>query len=114
MCMPSATMKLAAKRSPPDSPEFQGRPAQCEVELTVDGQSLSNSFVSVSFDNSSFIHTTQLSFHRFCELVTGKPARLWRDIAGQIEGLILSPSLPTPLSTVEQNVLKACFLTYLW
>jgi hypothetical protein len=111
--MASTELNVAGQRSAPDSPEFAGRPPQCHVELNVDGQSLGSATVSVSVDSLPFIEGRQLNFHRFCQLVWGKPARLWAEIADQVQGIALSPRALTPLATVEQNLLKACFLTYL-
>lgn len=110
--MSFAEVTMRGMRSPPDSPEFARRPPECEVRLQIDGATYSDSRVWVAFDGSPFLRTTQIGFHRFCQEVTGKPARMWPEIAHQHGDVVLT--VPGPLSTVEQNLLKACFLTYLW
>src|SRR4051812_26939017 len=81
-----------------------------EVRMTVNGDTFAGSRVFVEFNGKPFLDTTQPLFHRFCDHARGKPARAWDAVVIEQDMTDLQLWMPVRISTVEQNLLKACFL----
>ncbi|HWB53637.1 MAG TPA: hypothetical protein VG722_05570 [Tepidisphaeraceae bacterium] len=114
MSMPIAEMRFTSMRSPAKPPSASLLPKECVVELTVEGATYSDGTVAVKFDDHPFVQAAQPDFDRFCREITGQPARIWADVARGLTNPVTVTAPVQPFSTIEQNLLKACFLTYLW
>jgi len=109
--MPTNTLNLLGRLG---SEAALRDPSVCNVELSITGDRYMTSIVAVRMNRRPFLDTTQPLFQKFCGYARGKPARKWLEVMVEPEMNQVRLTMPVEMSTVEQNLLKACFLVYLW
>lgn len=115
--MSEATIEIRGRRGPPDDPMASNREGtECVVRANIVGDRYLNAAATLDYDGRRIMNASQNLFHAFCRFTMGKPYRAWQNAADLPEAgqQGLEFQLPARVSTTEQNLLKSCFLTYLW
>jgi len=112
--MSTIEVLISGKRLDSDVKEV-GR-SECTIKIFARGTAHHNGEVSFYYDDNALINATAQEFYGICKALTGKPPRDWADIIRRHDteffDFASSKDIFESLSTVDQNLMKAAYLTF--